>query len=63
MYTRRSTQGLALTKQAINASFNNTFKAQLALEKELQIAASETEDYQEGVTAFLEKRKANFKGV
>lgn len=56
------TKGLALTKQAINASFENTLEAQLILEKELQVAASETADYQEGVTAFLEKRKANFKG-
>jgi len=56
------TKGLALTKQAINASFENTFETQLEIEKELQIAASQTEDYREGVAAFLEKRKANFKG-
>ena len=56
------TKGLALTKQAINASFENTFNEQLALEKQFQIEASETADYFEGVAAFLEKRKANFKG-
>ncbi len=57
------TKGLALTKQAINASFENTFSEQLSLEKQLQIEASETADYFEGVAAFLEKRKPNFKGL
>lgn len=56
------TKGLALTKQAINASYQNTFTEQLAVEKKLQVAASETEDYAEGVAAFVEKRKPIFKG-
>lgn len=56
------TKGLSLTKQAFNQSFGNTLEEQLAVESRLQIEASETEDYTEGVSAFLEKRKPNFKG-
>lgn len=56
------TKALALTKQAFNASMDNNLEQQLALESKLQIKASETKDYHEGVTAFVEKRKPNFKG-
>ena len=56
------TQGLALIKQALNASATNTLDAQLDLERDFQRAASLTPDYAEGVRAFMEKRKANFTG-
>jgi 2-(1,2-epoxy-1,2-dihydrophenyl)acetyl-CoA isomerase len=56
------TQGLALIKQALNASPGNSLDAQLDLERDLQHAASLTPDYAEGVRAFIEKRKANFTG-
>lgn len=56
------TRGLALTKQAFNSAFSNDLEAQLAVESKLQIEASETDDYKEGVAAFLEKRKPNFTG-
>ena len=56
------TVGLGLTKRALNKSLTNDLTAQLALEDELQTAAGKTYDYNEGVTAFLEKRKPNFKG-
>ena len=56
------TKGLALTKQALNESYNNSLKEQLDLESKLQIEASETHDYHEGVAAFMEKRKPQFKG-
>ena len=56
------TVGLGYTKRALNASFGNDMEAQLDLEGQLQTAAARTEDYAEGVTAFLEKRKAVFKG-
>jgi len=57
------TRGLALTKEALNESFSNTLEQQLEAEERLQIAAGQTHDYNEGVTAFLEKRKAQFVGA
>jgi 2-(1,2-epoxy-1,2-dihydrophenyl)acetyl-CoA isomerase len=56
------TRGLGLTKKAVNASFNNDLTAQLALEEKLQTEAGQTHDFNEGVAAFLEKRKPEFKG-
>jgi 2-(1,2-epoxy-1,2-dihydrophenyl)acetyl-CoA isomerase len=49
-------------KHAFRASATNDLSAQLALEAELQARCGATEDFTEGVTAFLEKRKANFTG-
>lgn len=56
------TRGLGLTKRALNASTVNDLYAQLSIEEELQSIAGNTYDYQEGVKAFLEKRKPEFKG-
>jgi 2-(1,2-epoxy-1,2-dihydrophenyl)acetyl-CoA isomerase len=56
------TRGFALTKQALNKSLINDLDQQLDVEKKLQTLAGKTEDYHEGVKAFLEKRKANFTG-
>lgn len=56
------TKGLAYTKHALNHSFTNSWEDQLLLEDEYQRKAASTEDYQEGITAFLEKRVAVFKG-
>ena len=56
------TKGLALTKRAFSASLGNTLEEQIAVENEAQITASETDDYTEGVQAFIEKRKPQFKG-
>lgn len=56
------TRGLWLTKKALNASFENSLEEQLELEGRLQSEAGLTYDYKEGVNAFLEKRKAEFKG-
>lgn len=56
------TRGLALTKLALQQSALNTFDQQLALEDQLQQLAAATVDFQEGVAAFLEKRKPIFTG-
>jgi len=56
------TKGLGLTKKLLNESYSNNLKEQLKREKELQNEAGQTYDYKEGVNAFLEKRKAVFKG-
>lgn len=56
------TKGLALTKCALNRTYFNTLEQQLNLEDELQTQAGKTYDYNEGVQAFLEKRKPTFKG-
>lgn len=56
------TVGYGLTKRAVNASFANSLQEQLDLEEKLQALAGSTEDFKEGTTAFLEKRKPNFKG-
>jgi 2-(1,2-epoxy-1,2-dihydrophenyl)acetyl-CoA isomerase len=56
------TRGLGLTKRALNSSFENTLEAQLGIEDVLQTEASNSYDYKEGVAAFLEKRKPEFRG-
>lgn len=56
------TAGIGLTKRGFNASLSNSLDEQLALEEELQTLAGRTEDYQEGINAFLEKRKPVFRG-
>jgi 2-(1,2-epoxy-1,2-dihydrophenyl)acetyl-CoA isomerase len=56
------TRALGLIKRGFNASFTNDLEAQLALEAELQGEAGRTEDYAEGVRAFVEKRKPRFNG-
>lgn len=56
------TRGFGLYKRAINLSFENTLDQQLDLEAELQTIAGNTDDYKEGVSAFLEKRKPTYSG-
>ncbi|MCK7590292.1 enoyl-CoA hydratase-related protein [Subsaxibacter sp. CAU 1640] len=56
------TLALGKMKDALNQSLTNNLEQQLKLESKLQIEAAQTEDYAEGVAAFVEKRKPNFKG-
>ncbi len=56
------TKGLAYTKFVLNQSMNNNLEQQLKLEDEFQKKSAATKDYNEGVTAFIEKRKPVFVG-
>jgi len=56
------TLGLARAKQALQASGLNTLEQQLALEAGYMRELGYTEDYREGVAAFMEKRSPAFKG-
>lgn len=56
------TKAIGLIKRALNKSLSSDLETLLDYEAILQQIASETEDHKEGVSAFLEKRQANFKG-
>jgi len=56
------TLGLGLTKRLIQSAATNSLDVQLDMERDLQRQAGQSADYAEGVTAFLEKRKPEFRG-
>lgn len=57
------TKALGIIKKAFNQSLTNSLEEQLALEAKYQIQLAQSEDYKEGVQAFIEKRKPNFKEI
>ncbi|MGI9287947.1 MAG: 2-(1,2-epoxy-1,2-dihydrophenyl)acetyl-CoA isomerase PaaG [Pseudomonadales bacterium] len=61
-FASQPTKGLAFIKRALLASTSNTLEDQLELEKESMRAAGQTQDYREGVAAFMAKRPPVFKG-
>ena len=60
--SKMPTQALGDIKELLNQSMGNSLKDQLDLESRLQIKSAQSNDYQEGVNAFIEKRQPNFKG-
>lgn len=61
-FAQAPTKGLAFTKRAIRESFGNTLDAQLDLERDMMRELGASDDYAEGVAAFMEKRQPVFKG-
>jgi 2-(1,2-epoxy-1,2-dihydrophenyl)acetyl-CoA isomerase len=61
-YAALPTRAVAMTKQLFEHAYDASLDEQLELEAALQQAATQTEDFGEGVQAFLEKRLADFKG-
>ena len=61
-YAARPTRAIGMTKRLFDHAQTATLDEQLALEAELQTAATKTADFTEGVTAFLEKRPPSFTG-
>jgi 2-(1,2-epoxy-1,2-dihydrophenyl)acetyl-CoA isomerase len=59
---KQPTQALAQIKRALLVSWGNTLDQQLDLERDAQRALGQSEDYHEGITAFLGKRPAKFTG-
>jgi len=62
MLAKMPTKGIGLTKQLLNASYSNNLEQQLDMEDKCQTIAGRTADFKEGIEAFFEKRKPNFKG-
>ena len=56
------TRAFGATKMLISGSFDRTLPGQLDLERESFVDGTTTRDFREGVTAFVEKRKPDFKG-
>ena len=62
VYATLPTKAIGMTKRLFDHAENATLEEQLELEAELQTAATQSEDFREGVAAFLEKRTPHFSG-
>ncbi len=60
--SKMPTKAIGLTKRLLNKSLTNNVEQQLQMESDLQIEASSSNDYQEGVNAFMQKRQPTFNG-
>ena len=56
------TKAIAMTKRLFERAAASRLEDQLELEAQLQLAATRTDDFAEGVAAFLEKREPRFSG-
>ena len=56
------TLAFARTRQLLRGSLRHTLAEQLALERESFVASAGTEDFREGVAAFVERRRPDFHG-
>jgi 2-(1,2-epoxy-1,2-dihydrophenyl)acetyl-CoA isomerase len=57
------TRGIGMTKRLLDSAVDASLEEQLEREAQLQAAATQTEDFREGVAAFLEKRPPKFSGA
>ncbi len=62
LYAGLPTRAIGMTKRLFDHADTATLEEQLELEAQLQAAATQTDDFREGVAAFLEKREARFSG-
>ena len=61
-YAAMPTLGIGMTKRLLQAAPRRTLAEQLEWEADLQAAATRSDDFREGVSAFLEKREPRFRG-
>jgi 2-(1,2-epoxy-1,2-dihydrophenyl)acetyl-CoA isomerase len=62
MYAKSATKAIGLIKKVLNQSYHSCLDQMLELEAVNQDIAGKSEDYREGLSAFLDKRKTDFKG-